>query len=350
MDATHAAWDCWTIFSLNVMAIRGYSSYRGKNKGKLALIIGLVVILLVAVGLLIMQNYRVYDDTGKAHWEFPFSQKEDPKDEKTNIDPDDVNIQREEPAFAVGKDLKPMQAQELPLWYLSDDYTELLTNAPEGVVMNVKTNDGSIAYHSKVTTPEEVAKGGESTLAWLKAVTSSDHTAVARMACLCDNAYAYAKTEQAALCNEDGSLWWDYYGRYWLDPTKKDTQTYVTELCKEYVTLGFDEIMLDYFGYPADWQGDADRTAALTKFVTDLREALPEGTRISIFLRELPSAENGLTAGLLNTAFDRIYTDGEMDTEALLKVLPKEFDATTRLVKTVWETPENGSYMLAANE
>ena len=331
------------------MATRGYSSYRGRNKGRLALIIGLVVILIVAVGLLIFQNYLVYDDTGKAHWEFPFAQQENKKDKEPAVNPDDVNIQREEPAYVVGKDLKAMQAQELALWYLAGDNSSLLVDAPKGVVLNVKTNDGAIAYNSKVTTPEAVTKGGESTLTWLKTLTDSDHIVVARMASLCDNTYAYAKTEQAALCNEDGSLWWDYYGRYWLDPTKKDTQAYVTELCKECVSLGFDEIMLDYFGYPADWTGKADRTAVLTKFMTDLREALPEGTRISIYLRELPSAENGLTAELLNASFDRIYYDMDMDAQALKTALPKDFDAVTRLVPSVWEAPESGGYMIPAN-
>lgn len=332
------------------MSTRGYSSYRGRNKGKLALIIGLVIILLVAVGLLIMQNYRVYDDTGKAHWEFPFAQKEDPKNEEPDVDPDDVNIQREEPVSTVGKDLTTLQAKELPLWCLTDDPAWLLEDAPKNVVVHVKTEDGSLAYASKVAVPEGVIKGGESTLTRLRTILDSKHDTVAYMACLCDNAYAYAMADKAALCEEDGSLWWDNSGRYWLDPDKESTLTYVKALCQEYVSLGFDEIVLDFFEYPADWQGKADRAAVLTKFMTALREDLPEGTRISVHLRELPSAENGLTAELLNTAFDRIYTDGNMDTEALLKVLPKEFDATTRLVKTVWETPENGSYMLAANE
>ena len=315
----------------------------------MVLIIGLAVILLVAVGLLIFQNYLVYDDTGKAHWEFPFAQQEEEKDTEPVVKPDDVNIQREEPEFVVGKDLKPMQAQELALWYLAGDNSSLLVDAPKGVVLNVKTNDGAIAYNSKITTPETVTKGGESTLTWLKVLTDSDHTTVARMACLCDNTYAYAKTEQAALCNEDGSIWWDYYGRYWLDPAKKDTQTYVTDLCKECVSLGFDEIMLDYFAYPAAWTGKADRAAALKQFMIDLREDLPEGTRISIFLREMPSAENGLTAELLGASFDRIYCGSDMDVNALKTLLPKDFDAATRLVPTVWTAPESGSYMIPAN-
>ena len=46
------------------MATRGYQSYRGRNHGKLALVIVLVLILLAAVGYLVAQEYMVYDDEG----------------------------------------------------------------------------------------------------------------------------------------------------------------------------------------------------------------------------------------------------------------------------------------------
>lgn len=346
----HAAWLCWMTFSPDAMATKGYSSYRGRNKAKkIALIIGLVLILLAAVGFLIIQNYLVYDDAGKAHWEFPFMQHEDVQDREPTIDPNDVEIQREEPVSKVGKDLDVIQAQELPLWCLSDDPTWLLEGTPKYVVVHTKTEDGSLAYASKVAAPDAVLKGGESTLTRLHTILDSKHQAVAYMSCLCDNSYAYAMPEKAALCNEDGSLWWDNYGRYWLDPAKKDTQNYVKALCQECVTLGFDEIVLDNFGYPADWQGKANRTEVLTQFIAALREELPEGTRISVVLHEMPNAQNGLSAELLDTVFDRIYTDSNMDLAALKKALPKEFDAATRLVPTVWEAAESGSYMMATN-
>lgn len=313
------------------------------------MIIGLVVILLVAVGLLIMQNYLVYDDMGKAHWEFPFAQQEEEKKEEPTIDPDNVEIQREEPVSTIGKDLTPLQAQELPLWCLNDDPSWLLNNVPQGVVVNVKTTDGALTYASKVATPDGVAKGGESTLAYLRTILDSQHSVTARMACLCDSAYAYEKVKDAALCWEDGSLWWDNYGRYWLDPGKADTLRYVKELCQEYVTLGFDEIVLDYFGYPAEWEGTADRSAVLTQFVSDLREALPEGTRISILLREMPSAQNGLSEELLYTGFDRIFADSTVDAAALKEALPADFDTATRLVPIVWEAAQSGSYMIATD-
>lgn len=331
------------------MGTRGYRNYRGRNKGKIALIAGLAAILLVAVGFLVMQNYLVYDDAGKAHWEFPFMEQDQMQEQEPAIDPNDVEIQREEPESTVGKNLLPMQAKELPLWCLSDDPTWLLHDAPKWIVVNVKNADGSLAYASAVTAPEGIDKGGEETLNRLRTILDSDHDTVARMACLQDKGYAYAMTEQAALCQENGGLWWDYYGRCWLDPAKEGTLNYVKALCQEYVTLGFDEIMLDYFGYPSDWTGQADRNAVLTQFMTALRQSLPEGTRISLMLHELPGTENGLTAELLNTAFDRIYTDGDMDVDALKAILPEGFDVNTRLVPTVWQTAESGSYMIAAD-
>lgn len=331
------------------MGTRGYRNYRGRNKGKIALIAGLAAILLIAVGFLVMQNYLVYDDAGKAHWEFPFMERHQTQEQEPAIDPDDVEIQREEPESTVGKDLPPMQAKELPLWCLSDDPTWLLRDAPKWVVVNVKTGDGSLAYASTVTVPEEIGKGREWTMSYLRTILDSDHDVVARMTCLQDKSYAYAMTEQAALCQEDGNLWWDYYGRCWLDPAKEGTLNYVKALCQEYVKLGFDEIMLDYFGYPADWTGQADRSAVLTQFMTALRQSLPEGTRISVMLHEMPGAENGLTAELLNTAFDRIYTDSDMDVDALKTMLPADFDVNTRLVPTVWQASESGSYMISAD-
>lgn len=344
-----AAWVWWTICSRNAMVTRGYNSYRGRNKWRPVLMIALVVVLLAAVGFLIIQNYLVYDDAGKAHWEFPFMQQDQDGDRTPAIDPDEVEIDRKEPVSTVGKNLTPLQAQELPLWCLGDDPAWLLTDAPESVVVNVKTVDGSLAYASGVAAPEGVLRGGETTLPHLRTILDSDHRVVARMACLCDNSYAYAMTEEAALCREDGSLWWDDNGRYWLDPAKAGTREYVTALCQEYVSLGFDEIVLDYFAYPAEWEGEADRAAVLQQFITDLRAALPEGTRVSVLLRELPDAKNGLTAELLNKSFDRVYTNTRLDGEALKKMLPDDFDTAVRLVPLVWTATESGSYMIPAN-
>ena len=70
------------------MATKGYSSYHGRGSGcKTGLIILLVLILLAAVAFLLSQRYLVYDETGKAHWELPFSRPSEPTPEQPENNP-----------------------------------------------------------------------------------------------------------------------------------------------------------------------------------------------------------------------------------------------------------------------
>ena len=95
------------------MATRGYQSYRGRNHGKLALVIVLVLILLAAVGYLVAQEYMVYDDEGHRHLELPFLKKgqtEQPQ-QPEDTTPDDVNLIIDEPERPL---LKELHARQLP--------------------------------------------------------------------------------------------------------------------------------------------------------------------------------------------------------------------------------------------
>lgn len=66
------------------MTTKGYHRYRGRNtRGKVALVVVLVLILLAAVAYLLTQEYVVYDDEGKAHLELPWSRKEPEKPSRT---------------------------------------------------------------------------------------------------------------------------------------------------------------------------------------------------------------------------------------------------------------------------
>ena len=70
------------------MATQGYSRYRGRGGGhKTGLVIVLVLILLAAVAYLVSQRYLVYDETGKAHWDFPFIHREESGQEQPEDNP-----------------------------------------------------------------------------------------------------------------------------------------------------------------------------------------------------------------------------------------------------------------------
>ena len=170
---------------------------------------------------------------------------------------------------------------------------------------------------------------------------------MARLACFCDNAFADAQQEQAALCAADGTLYRDGSGRRWLDPSKPGTLRYITDLAKECAQMGFDEILLDWFLYPIS--GDqsalelpADKTVVLKDFAQALEKQLPEGTVLSVVLRETPSADNGVTAELLASCFDRVYVMPDADASAL----PTGYDRATRVVTMAGYAPESGSYLV----
>lgn len=59
---------------------KGYRSYRGRtSKGKIALAVLLVLIILAAVGFLWLQEYIVYDRDGSFHLELPWKTETPPR-------------------------------------------------------------------------------------------------------------------------------------------------------------------------------------------------------------------------------------------------------------------------------
>ena len=97
----------------------------------------------------------------------------------------------------------------------------------------------------------------------------------------------------------DDSIWYDANGGAWLDPTDPAVLSYISSLVNECAALGFDEILLDWFCYPAEGELDAianggsDHAQILADFAQSLRSGLPEGVALSVTLRG--SADNALT-------------------------------------------------------
>jgi len=52
--------------------------------------------------------------------------------------------------------------------------------------------------------------------------------------------------------NEEGNLWSDEKGYYWLDPASFQVQKYLIDLSYKVIDFGFDEIQFDYIRFPAD--------------------------------------------------------------------------------------------------
>lgn len=333
---------------------KGYHNYRGRGRRqKRLLAVALVLVILAATAFLVIQNYIVYDDAGKAHIDWPF-RKDEPQPDNSGEPPvsgDDVTIDYVDNAYA--PHLRELRARMLPGNVLRQDPETVLADLTEDAfAVEVKRVNGSIPYATQVDIPQEVEVERYDTMDNLTVLLADDRYAIARMSVFCDSYFVRAYSD-AALHWEGGDFWYDADGMAWLDPSNPQVLVYVTQLCQEYARLGFDEIALDYFSYPTAGQlesigglADTDRVQVLTDFIKSLRANLPDGVSVSIVLRSQPSAEFGLSPEMLAQNFDRVYVEQGIDDTALRQALPRRFDYDTRLVPVVTEAPESGSYLM----
>lgn len=332
---------------------KGYHNYRGRGRRqKRLLAVVLVLVILAAVAYLVIQNYIVYDDAGKAHIEWPFRKDAPQADTQEPVIPDgDVTIDYVDNGYM--PHLEELHARMLSADVLRQDPRTVLDSLAESAfAVETKRVNGSITYTTAVAVPEQVDVAQYDTMTNLQTLLAGDAYSIARMSVFCDSYFVRAYPD-AALCVESGSFWYDADSMAWLDPSNPQVLVYITTLCQEYADLGFDEIALDYFSYPTTGQLDSiaglenvDRLQVLTDFVKSLRANLPDTVKLSIVLRSELSADFGLSADLLAENFDRVYVESGVDTAALQRALPEKFDADTRLVPIVTEASESGSYLV----
>ena len=335
------------------MKIKGYSGYHGRRKKQKVLItLVLIVAVLLCGAFLLLQDYFVYDDSGKISLDLPFFDR-DGEDSPT-VDEDEVTIDivtpEEKPSSL--REVKELHARMVGSLVLKRDPEKTLESTPEeDIVIEVKRVNGSITYASEANIPEEVDVTGGDTMTNLKAILAGDKYVVGRMSTFCDSYFVRAYRD-AALCRDNGGYWYDADSRTWLDPTHPQTTAYITSLCQELTALGFDELMLDHFAYPVtgntaaiDGLAQTDREAVLADFIAALRANLPEGTVLGIVLRNDLSAEDGINAELITTYFDRVYVASHVDVTALQEELGEGYGAE-RIVAMTGKAPESGSYMI----
>ena len=334
---------------------KGYHNYRGrgrKRRQQIVLAAVLVAVILAAAAFLVIQNYIVYDDAGKAHIEWPFRKEEPQPDQQEPGVPDgEVTIDYVDTGYA--PHLETLHAQMLETNILRQDPQAVLDSLTENAfAVETKRVNGSITYTTAVEVPQQVDVAQYDTMANLQTLLAGDAYSIARMSVFCDSYFVRAYPD-AAICVESGSFWYDAASMAWLDPSNPQVLVYITTLCQEYAQLGFDEIALDYFSYPTTGRLESiaglegvDKVQVLTDFVQSLRANLPDGVKLSIVLRGEPSADFGLSPELLAQNFDRIYLESGVDAAALRQQLPEKFDADTRLVPIVAVPAETGSYVV----
>jgi len=126
--------------------------------------------------------------------------------------------------------------------YIADNVKKLLDETElNGIVIDIKDENGF--------------KLSDSLKLLVQDLKNKDVWVIARMVGLRDSSQTQTQPE-LYLKKEDGSLWQDDRGYYWLDPASFQVQKYVIDLAKQAIDFGFDEIQFDYIRFP-----DKDSTA-----------------------------------------------------------------------------------------
>lgn len=335
------------------MKMKGYSGYHGRRKKQKVLVtLILIVVVLLCGGFLLLQDYFVYDDSGKIHLDLPFFGRAEEENTPLNEDEINIDIVTPEAQPSLLQDVKELHARMVGSLVLKRDPAKTLESTPEeDIVIELKRVNGGITYASEAAIPEEVEVTGGDTMINLKAILAGDKYVVGRLSAFCDSYFVRAYRD-AALCRDNGGYWYDGDSRTWLDPTHPQTTAYITSLCQELTALGFDELMLDHFAYPTtgnvaaiDGLAQTDREAVLADFAAALRANLPEGTVLGIVLRNDLPAEDGINADLITEYFDRVYVTSNVDLTALQEELGEGY-GTERYVSITGKATESGGYMI----
>lgn len=238
------------------------------------------------------------------------------------------------PASAPAEDLSlpeendPFQGVFLSLDQLADAQT--LADGYDGVILPMKTADGALGYVSALPLAADAgaSSGDPDRNEALRALNDTPGLyTVAQVSCLRDSALV-REEPGLSLHRVSGSPWLDESRQGWLDPAQPQVQSYLIGLCRELAQLGFDEILLDNWGYPAEGnlgyikQGDAYDLEHLSQpveeFLARAEAALePYGTRLALrstwAVLEGDESPGGQTAQLLERYAQRVWLEAPED-------------------------------------
>lgn len=243
-----------------------YRSYHGRKTATdwlkwIALILAILAALAVAA-LLWGQKYFNYTDEG-LKLTLPFFQQESPKP----ADPGQVDVvieEEPEPKEDASQPVEPPKPEEataaaaVPLSALLDGSAAALAEqaVANSVVVEMKDAQGRLGWQSEQPLAGAAKLPGadapelnEQLSAW----NQKEFYTIARLSCFQDE--ALGSNMAHTIRTGSGYRWKDSDGLHWASPSDPEVQDYLVGLMVELARLGFDEIVLEHWGYPAQSDG-----------------------------------------------------------------------------------------------
>ena len=323
---------------------KGYRNYRGRtSKGKVALAMLLVFIILAALSALAMQRYIAYDENGTPFFRLPERQPD-------AAPPENVPPAEEEPEDLGGLEIIVQEPEAPPAFQVYS-----LTDAPltpavweaakaeigdtfGGVAVTLRATGGTV-YFASGTAPKTAVKTVQGTTDALTLITGDENLyAIARFSCLPDSFAPYMNNKPMGMKTKNGRMF-HAAGTTWLDPAQAVAREYLCSLAQEIAELGFDEILLTDTGYPT--QGSLDTLnygsgpieENLYLLWQDLLQTLePYGVKLSMELPESVisdsrEAASGLVLAQVVSCADRVYAVTEPGQAGILSNLVLQAEA-----------------------
>lgn len=136
-----------------------------------------------------------------------------------------------------------------------DQVTELIKKTElNAVVIDIKDYSGKILYDSQIPLITKLGTK-EKRIKKLSEIIQKLHDnkiyVIARLTVFQDPELAQKKPDWS-LKNKKGGIWHDKNGLSWVDMTNQHVWKYNTDIAREAIGLGFDEINFDYVRFPSD--------------------------------------------------------------------------------------------------
>ena len=173
---------------------------------------------------------------------------------------------------------------------IKEDLNRLKAGTP--IMIELKGGYGSFYYTSKLTGAVSSASVNVAAVDELiQYVRSKGFYMIAKISAFRDYDFGNRNVSSGLYMKSRAGLWMDSGGCFWLDPTSANTIGWVTSIVNEIRNLGFNEVVLDNFRFPAEtdkyiFQGDMDgaisaaattllATCGTDKFVVSFGVATP---------------------------------------------------------------------------
>lgn len=298
---------------------RGYDTYRGRStatdKLRVTAVVLFALVLLVGAGLLFGQRYIVYTDNG-LRLDLPFLQQKEqtqPEPELGKVtvvvEPEQSEPDPPQQPPQIPEKIQPLQAVELPLEAVADGTVleQAKAQGANAIILDMKDDWGKLGYFSALPIAQQaganVQPAGINEA--IQALAAEDITLIARVSCFRD--HSLAGDMAYAIETNPGRRWCDLDVVRWSNPAKAPVRSYLAQVVRELAELGFDEIVLERWGFPSQEDGHLE-------YIKKGEFYDPQGLEpvITAFLEEVQTGLEG-TGAVLSVKIEKPLLDGTQD-------------------------------------